>query len=95
MLLYTEFLNNIIDKFTSENLIIHITDAESQILASTDSRRPGTISTTARQVLEVIQPVKTKIINKNPLFPSSFGTPVYFRDELFTALWKKLPYREN
>ena len=82
MLLHTEFLNNITEKYSNEKLIIHITDTKGQILASTDSKRPGTTSISARQLFSTAQPVKIKTLDKDADFPFSFGTPVYYKKEL-------------
>ena len=82
MLLHLEFLNTVLEKYSHDNVIIHITDANARILASTDSKRPGTMSRTAQQIFSAAKPVRTKTVNGNPGFPFSFGTPVYLRMEL-------------
>ena len=82
MLLYSDFLNFIIEKYSHENLTIHITDANARILASIDTKRIGTISKTAQQILVEKPPVKTKIMNLDEAFPFSFGTPFFYKNEL-------------
>ena len=51
-------------------------------MASTDSKRPGTISLTAKEVFNAEKPHKTKKINQDTDFPFSFGTLLYYKKEL-------------
>ena len=86
MLLYPDFLNSILEKYSDENLIIHVTDVDAKIVASNDLKRINTISKTAQQMLTETPFIKTSIINHTEAFPFSYGTPIYYKNELYGSI---------
>ena len=83
MLLNSEFLDYVILKHMNGDLIMHITDEESQILASTDPKRRGTKSSTAQYILQVMRPATIGNPEQEPgRLSAAFGTPIYFNKEL-------------
>jgi carbohydrate diacid regulator len=82
MLLNSEFLEFIIVKYVSEDLIIHITDGEAHILVSTDPKRAGTLSSTAQYILQVMHPASIESPGQEQGRREAYGTPVYFNKEL-------------
>ncbi|MCL1992900.1 MAG: helix-turn-helix domain-containing protein [Spirochaetes bacterium] len=82
MLLNFEFLDYIIVKHTSGDLIIHITNEEAQILASTDIKRRGTKSSTAQYILQVMQPATIGSLAQEAGFRVAYGAPLYSNKEL-------------
>jgi carbohydrate diacid regulator len=67
-------------KYVNEDTIIHITDGEAHILASSDSKRTGTKSSTAQYILQVLHPASIESPGQNQR--EAYGTPVYFNKEL-------------
>jgi len=82
MLLNSEFLEFLIVKYVNKGLVIHITDEEARVLVSTDPKRPGTVSSTAQYILQVMHPASIEIPGQQPGRGEAYGTPVYFSKEL-------------
>jgi carbohydrate diacid regulator len=89
MLLNSDFLDHIIAKYTSKDIVIHITDEKSQIVASTDSNRLSTKSSTAQYILQVMRPTamenpgRQNFENISPAGDFiAYGTPIYSNKEL-------------
>ena len=86
MILNTEFLNDLVIKYSVEDLTIHITDMEARILASTDSTRMGTKSRTAQHILQIIEPLSTQREDLNNNTGASFGKPIFHKQELYGSV---------
>jgi carbohydrate diacid regulator len=80
MLLNSEFLEFIITKYVSGDMVIHITDGEAHILASSDPKRTGTKSSTAQYILQVLRPTSIESPGQNQ--KEAYGAPVYLNKEL-------------
>ncbi|WP_169312594.1 PucR family transcriptional regulator [Leadbettera azotonutricia] len=59
------------------NSVIHVTNEEGRILASTESKRMGTKSSTAQYIIQVLRPAAIKSAEF-----VAYGTPIYFNKEL-------------
>ena len=82
MLLYSDFLNYVLEKYSHINLIIYITDTNAKIIASTDPKRINSICTLAQRIFKESHSVKIKSTNHADVFPFSFGTPIYYKKVL-------------
>jgi carbohydrate diacid regulator len=91
MLLNSEFLEFIILKHASGDSLIHITDEEAHILASTDHKRVGTKSSTAQYIIQAMRPAAIesigheagqKAVSNKTESRVVYGTPVYYNKEL-------------
>ncbi|MDR1587657.1 MAG: helix-turn-helix domain-containing protein [Treponema sp.] len=80
MLLNSEFLEFIIVKYVNSDMIIHITDEEAHILASSDPKRLGAKSSTAQYILQVLHPASIESPGQSR--KEAYGAPIYLNKEL-------------
>ena len=83
-LLDSGFLNNTIQKYANgHDLVIHITDVEARILASTDSGLLGTKNSTAENILKAAHPAAIKLPKRGQGGNAVYGVPIYNKNELY------------
>ena len=85
MIINTDFLNYVLSKYAQADTTIHITDATTRILASTNMERVGDNSRTAQYIIQVMRPSTIESMaedKSNTHDRITYGTPILFDKEI-------------